>query len=91
MSLSSAESALALSFPDGSHTVSQGVPPLDPTTCYTEMLTLMRDGDSAAAREHALNLQYWLTRGGFCPPGHSLAEVKRQLSQALRATEPVQR
>ena len=86
MSLSSAESALALSFPDGSHTVSQGVPPLDPTTCYSEILTLMRDGDSAAAREHAMNLQHWLNRGGFWPQGYGIAEVKSQLAQVLRVT-----
>ena len=91
MSLSSAESALALSFPDGSHTVSQGVPPLDPTTCYSELLTLMRDGDSAAAREHALNLQHWLRRGGFCPQGCMLSEVKSQLARVLSVTEPVPR
>jgi len=63
---------------------------LDPTTCYTEMLTLMRDGDSAAAREHALNLQQWLNRGGFCPQGHSLAEVNSQLARALRVTDAAQ-
>jgi hypothetical protein len=67
----------------------QKEPRLDPTTCYAEMLTLMPDGDSAAAREHALNLQHWLNRGGFCPKGHSLAEVKSQLSRALRVTDPV--
>ena len=68
-----------------------GSSPLDPTTCYTEMLTLMQGGDSAAAREHALNLQHWLSRGGFCPQGHSLAEVKSQLARALSVTEPVPR
>jgi len=51
----------------------------------------MRDGDPAAAREHALNLRDWLSRGGFCPQGHSLAEVNSQLARALRVTEPVQR
>jgi len=54
------------------------------------MLTLMRDGDSAAAREHALNLQQWLNRGGFCPQGHSLAEVNSQLARALRVTDAAQ-
>lgn len=50
------------------------------------MLTLMRDGDPAAAREHALNLQHWLNCGGFCRQGHSLAEVKSQMARALRVT-----
>jgi len=55
------------------------------------MLTLMRDGDSAAAREHAMNLQHWLNRGGFCPQGYSLTEVKGQLARVLRVTAAAQR
>jgi len=54
------------------------------------MLTLMRDGDSAAAREHAMNLQHWLNRGGFCPQGYSLTEVNSQLARVLRVTDAVQ-
>ena len=68
-----------------------GSSPLDPTTCYTEMLTSMRDGDTAAAREHAMNLQHWLNRGGFCPQGYSLTEVKGQLARVLRVTAAAQR
>lgn len=53
------------------------------------MLTLMRDGDSAAAREHALNLKRWLDRGGFCPQGQSLEDVTARLFEVLRNTAPV--
>ena len=62
---------------------------MDPTTCYREMLASLEDDDLEAAREHALNLQHWLNRGGFCPPDHNILEVKGQLTRVLRNTDPV--
>ena len=46
---------------------------MDPTACYRDMLTSLQDGDNEAAREHALNLQGWLNRGGFWCDAEPLA------------------
>jgi hypothetical protein len=59
---------------------------MDPTVCYRDMLTSLQDGDNEAAREHALNLQGWLNRGGFCPHGQNIITVKAELAQVLCMT-----
>jgi hypothetical protein len=61
---------------------------MDPTTCYHDMLLLMQEGKLRAAREHALNLQHWLNRGGFCPENQELTGVKGHLARVLRMTDP---
>lgn len=62
---------------------------MDPTACYCEMLASLQDNDVDAAREHAENLQRWLDRGGFCPQGQSLGDVKARLIEVLRNTAAV--
>ena len=59
---------------------------MDPTQCYREMNETTHDGDGTTARERALSLQGWLTRGGFSPPGHSEAEVRAALADVLHRT-----
>lgn len=62
---------------------------MDPTACYREMLASLHDNDLDVAREHALNLKGWLNRGGFCPQGQNLVEVRALLARVLRLTNPV--
>ncbi len=59
---------------------------MDPTACHRDMLRSLQDGDNDAAREHAMNLQRWLNRGGFCPHGQNIIAVKAELAQVLRMT-----
>ena len=61
---------------------------MDPTTCYRDMLLSMQDGDLETAREHALNLQRWLNRGGFYPQNQNVNKVKGHLARVLRMTDP---
>lgn len=56
---------------------------MDPTQCYLEMFTAMRDGDFVAARERALALRDWLERGGFYPADFSQSEVRSSLAGIL--------
>ena len=62
---------------------------MDPTACYREMLAALDDGDIDAAREHAENLKRWLDRGGFCPEGQNIVDVKRRLNEVLGMTVPL--
>jgi hypothetical protein len=59
---------------------------MDPTQCYLEMFTAMQGGDLVTAREHALALRDWLTKGGFSPPGYSPTKVRAYLNDVLRRT-----
>ncbi len=59
---------------------------MDPTACYRDMLTSLKDGDNDAAREHALNLQRWLNGGGFCPQDQDTVALRSQLARVLRMT-----
>ena len=62
---------------------------MDPTACYREMLASLQDNDVEAAQEHARNLKSWLDRGGCCPQGQSLGDVKARLIEVLRNTAAV--
>lgn len=59
---------------------------MDPTECYLAMYEAMRRGDFPVARERALELKTWLTRGGFYPPNYSQVEVDGYLANVLRRT-----
>ncbi len=59
---------------------------MDPTQCYLEIFTAMRDGDLLTARQRALALRDWLDRGGFSPPNYSPTEVRAYLASVLRRT-----
>jgi len=57
---------------------------MDRTKCYSEMFLAMRNGDCVTARERALALKEWLSRGGFYPLGYTLTEVDAYLANVLR-------
>ena len=59
---------------------------MDPTTCYTEMLLSLQDGDIESARAHASNLRRWLSSGGFSPQDQDGVAVISQLERVLRLT-----
>jgi hypothetical protein len=59
---------------------------MDPTQCYLEMYEAMRAGDLITARERALALRNWLSRGGFSPPNYSADEVRAYVANVLRRT-----
>lgn len=59
---------------------------MDPKQCYLEMLAAWQRGDRRLARDRALALDGWLTRGGFSPQEFEPAEVRAKLAEVLRHT-----
>ena len=59
---------------------------MDPTACYLDMFTAMNRREFALARERALQLQAWLTLGGFYPPRYTAREIDSYLAGVLRRT-----
>jgi hypothetical protein len=63
---------------------------MDPTQCYLEMYEAMRAGDLRTARERALALRDWLSRGGFPPANYSrqkFMSIWRTFCDALRESQ----
>jgi hypothetical protein len=59
---------------------------MDPTATYLAMFNAMSDKKFGEAREHAENLQNWLSLDGFYPPSYTKVEVDAYLANVLRRT-----
>lgn len=68
-----------------------GVTIMDPNECYAEMVFAINREDNVEARDHALNLAVWLSKGGFAPSGVPIDEVRANLRMVMEpyADRPV--
>ena len=59
---------------------------MDPTSTYLDMQEYMKEGAHEDAREAALNLKLWLSKGGFYPAIASKLDVDLKVHNVLYRT-----
>lgn len=59
---------------------------MDPNQTFLDMFEAMKTEDFETARELALALQHWFTKGGFCPPQFTRRAMQTYIDSVLRRT-----